>query len=389
MKVKLNGRYVKYRSDAALLFEGGVSFQLSKGTAVELLTDLPLLYKRDSRGRLQIIKFSLLVGEGHPSIRRVITTEGLRDREWVSPVKPVATKPLSDVVQERLISAWNKKKNRDGWSTEKDAPVLKEPMLLHLWEDHKSRIVYPAVIMPKLNGVRATFKPGVGLISRKRNPFDKLGYLNAQLERLGMSIDSELWHPDMSFEEIVSCVKGGQGTDLQVHIIDRPHGGTFVRRMANLMQVYKKTEGIPNIYVTQMAFAHNEEELLAMRDIIWKMKGVDGAVVRNVNGVYQWNSRSKEVLKMKPIIHHEFCMIGMEYERDSDGTPLAIFRFEHEGMEFHYVPAASKKERAEMWQDYRFNPPKYVGTVWTLSFREWTAKGLPKHIKGFNRRDYE
>jgi len=164
---------------------------------VSLETDLKALYKKDKKGRWRTMTFSLTLDHviGMPCLVKTMVTPGLKHRKWSSPIKEVGSKYYSDVIQERLIAAYKKKRDRDGWLESKNEVALSEPMLLHHYDQFKEHITFPALILPKLNGIRATFKPTFGLMSRKRNSFTKLPVLLNELQDLGITVDGELWAP--------------------------------------------------------------------------------------------------------------------------------------------------------------------------------------------------
>ena len=349
-------------------------------------TDLPPLYKKDKAGRWQTMEFSLKLTEGLSMKRRTIKTPGLKTKEYNTPIKVVASKYYSDSIQDQLQSTWNKKHNRDGWLISKDAPSLSEPLLLHHWDQYKDNIRYPACIMPKYNGIRCTYKPHVGLMSRKRNPF-KIPHLEEQCWKLGMNVDGELWAPGCTLEEIVSLVANDPTGRLLYMLFNRPQGGTFIDRMAVLLK--EVSRDTPNLCVVPIAVVNSEVEAEAAFLHISKMDGVDGAVICNTDYSYEFDIRSKDVLKMKSLITDEFIVTAVGYDDDAIGK-LIRFTFHCPGVgPFDYIPAWSKEIRKQRYEVHIDGSVRFIGKLYTLTFRERTAKGLPKHITSILERSYE
>ena len=354
-----------------------------------LETDLPVLYKKDKQGRWREMSFSLSLDAvvGMPCLVKTMKTTGLKGRVWSSPIKPVGSKYYSDVIQERLIAAHKKKRDRDGWVEDKEDVALSEPMLLHHYNEYKSHLSFPALIMPKLNGIRATYKPSHGLLSRKRNPFSKLYTLESELKVLGMTVDGELWKPGCSLESIVSMVKGGS-LDIELHIFERPQGGAYATRIATLIKELKRGN-YPHIKVIPIAVVNSHEEIREYFETIKDLNGVDGAVVRNMNVKYEWDTRSKGVLKVKEVIHREYVVEAIRYDTDVLGSLIKFVFDAGEQGSFEYVPAWSKERRLEAYVNHLNGKEVFIGVPYTLEFREYTRSGLPKHIMNLQERAYE
>lgn len=384
---------VTHTNSVLALEQASYSLQQPLGNKdVVLEVDLPPLYKRTSVGKWQTLTFYLVLTEKGPLKRRVIQTDGAKDREYNTVVKRVQTKVYSQALEDSIQSTWNKKHNRDGWVLSQDDVVLQEPMLLHHWSDHKDKMVYPAIIQPKLNGVRATYKPRFGLISRKRNPLS-INHLERQLNILGFSTDGELWHPKKSLEEIVSLIAHDPKGELQYHIFDRPNGGpSYIERMAVFLHEYKNvSRDMPNIKVIPFATVQDEDDVYAAFNVIKKMPHVDGAVVRTMDYDYKFDTRSYKILKVKELISDEYIVLDIDCDRDVLGN-LIRFRFDNpaeNGGPFNYIPNWTKERRAEAYDNALSGKEVFVGATYTLTFREYTSKGVPKHITGCVRRDYE
>ena len=396
MKFKLEpdeNWYTIQRASGTLLFLGadgyeGIKVPIFQSSEKIILTDLPPLYKKDRVGRWQTLEFSIKLTSNLPMKRRTVSTPGLLTKEYNSPVKVVPSKYLTDSIQDQLQSAWNKKLNRDGWVISQDDVVLQEPMLLHHWDLYKDHMTYPAIIMPKYNGIRSTWKPHVGLMSRKRKPF-VIPHLDKQCKILGMTVDGELWCPDTTLEEIVSLVAHDPTGKLRYVLFNRPNGGTFIARMRVLIEhLQTVSSDTPNLSVVPMAVVHSRLEAESAFMVIKEYGGVDGAVICTLDYEYQFDVRSRDILKMKDLISDEFTVIAVGYDDDPLGKMIR-FTFDCPVGSFDYIPAWTKKRRVDEYHESASGRTKFVGKQYTLTFREYTAKGLPKHITSILERSYE
>lgn len=394
MRFEHEGKYYSvYKSRDIFLPLDGTTYQPRltgrEDKSVSLETDLPTLYKQDKKGRWQTLTFRLICTKDPlAALSRTIETEGLKTREWVAPIKRVNSKHYSDVVQERLQAAWKKKKDRDGWVENKLDLVVQEPMLLHHYD--KDKVTFPLLISPKLNGVRAVYLKNKGLYSRKRNKFEYLQYIKEELGILGMNVDGELWHPLLDLEDIVSVVKGGAPVPpVQYHIFEAPSDDpSYPRRLAEVMR-HMPIGNFEYLKVVPVLKVNNEEELKVAKGAIKEMyPKTDGLVARTMDCKYEWDSRSWSTLKIKDEIEHEFIVERVHYDEDTLGK-LIVLTFGHEGLRFKYVPAWSKEERKSRYEAWECGADVYEGRIYTLTFREWTKKGLPKHIMGLQERNYE
>jgi ATP-dependent DNA ligase len=200
---------------------------------------------------------------------------------------------------------WERKKNRDGWSLEYDPDPLNEPMLLQRFDKKPTGMKGPWIVSPKMDGVRGIFQKGK-LYSRKRQAF-VLPHIQEALERLGILLDGEIWTEGMSWEAINSAVSRDTVDDeklkLQFWIFDRADmpNSSYVDRLASLIDL-----SLPRcIQLTPFIYCKDDEEALKISDT-FVSKGYEGAVARTPDGHYKFNTRSWDVLKIKPVDDAEY-----------------------------------------------------------------------------------
>jgi DNA ligase-1 len=346
------------------------------------------VYKRRANGSIDKMSFWFYFKGSTWYIRTIIeNNKGAETREYNSVVKEVNSKVYFRVCLERLLAKRTKKLERDGWSLETTGEgPLKEPMLLHKWEDYKDTVVYPLILQPKLNGVRATWCPlQEELFSRKRTKL-VLPHIQAEL-RGWRGVDAEIWNAEMSFEEISGAVRSADPTNpakerLEVWVFDHFGDKPYCRRLEDLI----RKENGSRIKVIPSIIVHNEEEVNTWFERIMKERGVDGVVLRDPDAPYRFDHRSSKVLKKKALLSAEYPIIGAGSVADSEyalGLITFIVLVGEEQLEV--IPNWTKGRRAGAMAMSTY----YIGKPLTLEFREYTNSGLPKHIVSVEVRDYE
>lgn len=353
-------------------------------------TDLPSLYKKRDGGTMMQFSWHLWRDKEGFNIVGTITEDGRKDRTYTS-VAPQSTKQfLICSALEAMRSKWQKKQDRDGWTQAGAPEPLKEPMLLHKWDDAKKK-EGPWLVSPKLDGIRGTYNVRMHqLISRKRNPF-ALSHICAQLQELGIGADGELWHPEHDWETISSTVSRDldQGTepllkrDLQFHIFDRDDmpDVPYVERLASLIDL--DLDKYPNLFIVPSIYCQNEDEVQRVFKQLVDAK-YEGAVARTLTGLYKNDNRSWDVLKIKPLHSKEFLLRAITFDTDpSWGQLISYVLVADNGSTFKATPAKSKEERSKDYLKLRDMP--ILEDVWiTVEYRDTYSSGIPKFsvVKG-------
>ena len=109
----------------------------------------------------------------------------------------------------------------------------------------------------------------------------------------------------------------------------------------------------------------------------------EGLIVRDQEGPYEINKRSKYLQKYKNFNEDEFEIIGFHHE-DLDGNKLLIWDCKtKDGKEFAVVPNGTNEFSIELFK----NAKKYIGKLLTVVFFGYTEKGSPRFPKGKDVRE--
>lgn len=363
--------------------------ELKEGVEYRIAEAGPV-YKRRSDGLTDKMLFSFYLKDSTWYIVTRIENSRIKRPIYETIVKQVPSKPYFRVCVERLLAKRNKKLQREGWSLETDGRApLKEPMLLHKWEDYKDTVTYPLILQPKLNGVRATWCPlRAQLFSRKRTQLVLPHIREALREHRG--VDAEIWSPGMSFEEISGAVRSNDignpaKKQLQAWLIDNFSDAPYYQRVKSLIKTWGHIEDRP-IKVIPCIIVQDEGEVDMWFERIMRERGVDGVVLRDPEAPYRFDHRSTKVLKKKALLSAEYPITGTGTVPDP-AYPLGLITFivaaGNQGLEV--IPNWSKERRAAAIA----HREQYIGKPLTLEFREYTNSGLPKHIVSVEVRDYE
>ena len=109
-------------------------------------------------------------------------------------------------------------------------------------------------------------------------------------------------------------------------------------------------------------------------------------MIRDPDGPYEIDKRSKYLQKYKNFDDAEFEIVDFSYEMNKN-EKMVIWICQHEDKTFNCVPNGTNEFRTEMFK----NAKKYIGKMLTVKYFGITeeGKGVPRMPKGIVIRDYE
>ena len=272
------------------------------------------------------------------------------------------------------------------------------PMLAHEFMKKKKKIIYPAHIQPKLDGVRALAYWGddrrVHLLSRGGKEY-KVKHIIRQLEAFlpkDTVMDGELYIHGESLQTIVSLVKKEKkrSRELDFYIFDCPtYKGTsnleWKDRSTNLVELFSVVhKECSNIVLVESKEVKNEGEVFDIQGQFIS-EGFEGAIIRNLNGLYQFGFRSSDLLKLKDFKDEEFKVVGFK-EGVGRFKGCVIWRcITKDKLEFDVVPRGALEQKAAWFKE----AGKYVGEKLIVRYQRFTDEGKPFLPVGICFRDYE
>lgn len=366
----------------------------------------PSLYSLNSNGSIQ--KWDISV-EGNRIIKRYGQIGGKIQeveelvREGKNIGRSNATTPAEQAIAE-ATSQWEKKLKKGYTKTIKDSKEGKtdaefvaggiEPMLAHKFKDQSHKITYPAVVQPKLDGIRciAMIRKGkCTLWSRTRKPIKSMPHIVAEIERQfkeyeDLILDGELYNHSYKdkFEQIVSLVrpdapKTGHNV-VQYHIYDLVDGNlTFQERSEFLSDNIKSNK----ILVLVKGVKVDESEVTGAFTE-YRKAGYEGAMIRNSDSAYE-NKRSYGLQKIKEFDDAEFEIVGVKEGRGRCAQCAIFVCKTKKGDEFNCKMEGS----LDALKVYLKKPKSVIGKMLTVRYQGMTSGKVPRFPIGVAIRDYE
>lgn len=280
------------------------------------------------------------------------------------------------------------------------------PMLANKYDSttnakKRAGISFPCFVQPKLDGLRCVvYLNGDGsevvYQSRTGGYFAVLRHLDAHIKPIlasspGLILDGELYTNHIPFEELVGIVKKKALTTeddfrkiqcVQYHVYDvvLPHE-PFRERLALLqsrIHLSANTHIIPvPTYIVTIAAEFKEKfaEFVTL--------GYEGIMLRNIDGLYQENYRSNDLMKYKEFFESEYRIVGFKEASGRDAGTVIWECETPEGRRFHVRPRGTVDAR-KIWFE---NAESIVGKNLTVIYQELSEMGVPRFPVGKAIRD--
>lgn len=265
----------------------------------------------------------------------------------------------------------------------------KLPMLAKDYTKTGHQITYPCFGQPKLDGVRAiadTDKTTVTMTSRGGKSYNVPSHIYHSLKRLynytGISkLDGEIYCHGMSLQKIVSAIKveSDLTMNLSYHIFDVPSDFIFGERLKFLELLKSTIErfNIPFLKVVETPVIESEEQARSFLSF-YEEDGYEGLMLRNIDGIYEYNHRSSDLQKWKNMQDIEAYIYDVE--KDLIGQGVLKCRLPNN------VEFKCKMKGNATYRD--FENQKYLKGEWvTVKFQQYTEDGVPQFPVGINIRN--
>lgn len=282
------------------------------------------------------------------------------------------------------------------------------------------KIPFPAFVQRKYDGIRCITHSNqakkVIMESRKGLPFHHITHIEFFLklffETAGLLLqgqvgemspttnvyfDGELYCNSLPFETINGCVRLTKIfteeerlniNKLQYHIYDcylsdKP-GASFKERMAFLKRVFEKVrEEDTTGAFANVIFEVETEEVANMKEMKEKhdeyvQNGFEGIMIRDRDGIYEPNKRSKYLQKYKEFMEEEFEIVGFHDGEGIDKEMVIWDCVTKEGRKFSVRPKTNFEERKRLFKE----AGRYVGKQLTVVFQEYSHDLIPRFPVG-------
>ncbi len=257
-------------------------------------------------------------------------------------------------------------------------------MLAERMDKHGDKLRYPCLVQPKFDGHRCIamvdHRSRCTLWTRSRKPILSMPHIVAEIERMnipGVRLDGELYNHDYRdrFEELTSFIRDSSvkpGSEVvQYHVYDMVSPDRQSIR-AKWLECLPMATPIVRV----MTLSAKDEEELMDRFAFFSAMGYEGAMARNIDGLYQENRRSTDLIKIKEFIDDEFEVVGVEEGRGKlAGHAGAFVCKTFAGAEFK----AKLMGELEGLRRYFEDPGLAIGRQLTVKYQGLTKKnGVPR-----------
>lgn len=265
-----------------------------------------------------------------------------------------------------------------------------EPMLAIKWDE--SKIKFPCMIQPKLDGVRCIMYEENGEVHLKSRRGKELNipHIKAYLEKNKdlLPLDGELYnHDSLSFQGIISAVKRlSKATDkINIVVYDKPIPNKTNRERQIQLNVMAGMIGeLAPIKVLETYQCKSLKDIYK-RHKEFVSKGYEGSIIRNQEGLYEFGYRSNNLIKLKDFYDEEFEIIDIQEATGRDkGTAIFTLKAKN-GKPFNARPQGDKQLRSRYIQDKH----DLIGRLCTVKYQELSDDGIPRFPSAIAVRDYE
>jgi DNA ligase-1 len=403
----------------------------------DTLTQLPTLYKFDTKGKLR--EWTMVIEENSfHAVKGLVGGKLTEDKPRSCEAKNVGrsneTSPEQQADNEAKAK-WQKKINSGYAETEEGAKEKKfyEPMLAHKYDDRKGELEFPLFCQPKLDGIRCiverknpqeniTHKEDVVLTAKTRNgkPIESIPHILESLKGFFIAnpnaiLDGELYSHEYkdNFNKITSLVRKQKPVQpdgewdsvfaekekefqerlkeseraIQYWVYDAPKIGGFnesVKFGIRFDQIALSLNDRPHIVVVDTTEVNSFAQLDNAYSI-YNEAGYEGQMVRKNHG-YE-NKRSTSLLKRKEFQDAEYRVIDID-EGNGNRTGTAkhlVLWCDTKKTQFNSNIKGSFEYLAEILK----NKDEYIGKKATIRFFQLTPDGIPRFPFAVGFRDYE
>jgi DNA ligase-1 len=390
---------------------------------IEKYPEFPKLYIDNKKN---IYEWSIKIVPKENNVFSIVTSHGQKDGKMVIHEKDITEGKGKRSVLEQTIQEvkrkWDNKKEKELYSenldlnsdlSEKSKKVIVRPMLANTFSfdlynsnSRAFKIPLPLFIQKKYDGIRCISylkDNNVILESRKGIEFQNFEILKNQLYNLFKKLpknfyfDGELYTDKLDFEVISGLIRLHEKkiTQKDVDLINQIeyHIYDYID-LDNEKIIYKDRYK----YLTDFLSSNIDNKSLCKKvdsilvDKLSDIKtyhdnfvkdGYEGIMIRDMNGIYEINKRSKYLQKFKEFLEEEFKIIGF-HEGSSDEKGSVIWNcINKNNQEFSVRPKGTFESRKKLFDQGDL----HVGKLLTVIFQEYSAEGIPRFPVGKGIRD--
>jgi ATP-dependent DNA ligase len=270
---------------------------------------------------------------------------------------------------------YKKKQDRDGYGSNDTVYPMLARDYSKLSHQVKSEDVY---ISPKLDGVRAIWRPDKQKFQSRKGTFYDVPHLESALKDTQHLLDGELYIHNTPLNQIVSACRATSPLTsvLEFRVFDIVNKENFTDRYITYDQIVTRLNHPKIQSVVQKSV--KRDEIKAHHDYFVSI-GYEGVMIRT-DGPYKTGVRSPDLFKYKEFQDDEFEVIDVVKDKHGQGVLKCKT---DKGLTFDCRCRGTDEYRLHQAQ----NPNEYIGKKLTVRYFALTEYGLPQFPVGITLRD--
>jgi len=276
-----------------------------------------------------------------------------------------------------------------------DAQGAPKPMLAQKFPERKDKITYPVLVQPKLDGCRALCRIVNGEVvftSRNGKVINTLGHIENDV-KASLSdgvLDGELYIHKESFQTVIRAIKklNADSPRVQYRVYDLAMPDETMQDRHLRLQKVVQDIASSFVEIVPTYTCVNEGHVLKKFSQFLE-RGYEGAMIRTMEGEYEFGFRSKHLLKLKEFEEAEYEIIDVEEATGRDkGTAVFVCKVKTSGknfIPFNVRPVGTYEQR----QQYLTDKKKLIGKQLTVQYQGVSEDSIPRFPVGKIVRDYE
>lgn len=272
-------------------------------------------------------------------------------------------------------------------------PSVKLPMKVKVYQDQIKNIKFPCISTPKYNGVNGLYVKNdtLELYSRGGEIYPEIKHLTNQVISLLKSLDTtelngELYIPGFHLQDITSAVRktNKNSSKIKFMLFDLPavnkpytERKVLLDKTIELLNEWRE-QGTCDIFVVQQKLCNSFEDI-EKHYTECMSQGLEGTVIKNLDGLYTYNVRSSDQFKYKKALDAEYEVVGFEIDKNGHAVYQCATKLKQ------IFKVKRKGSNAERTLDTSL-ADQNIGKWLTIEYETLSKDGIPLKPVGLNFR---
>ena len=259
------------------------------------------------------------------------------------------------------------------------------------------KIPFPAYVQKKYDGIRCISymrSNEIILESRKGIHFQHFSVLKDMLKPIfqklpaNFYLDGELYTDKLDFQVFSGLIRLTEGkstpenieniNQIEYHIYDFIDLDRPLLTYKERLDILKKIKLNNNLCILADTFIANKLEDVKTFHDKFIQEGYEGAMIRDMDGIYEVNKRSKYLQKYKEFMEEEFKVVGYEQGTGDEKGAIVWRCITKDNKPFSVRPRGTFESRKKLYEE----GDKYIGKDLTVIFQEYTVECIPRFPVG-------